>query len=172
MAMSLLTYKEARPWAKAIRDEVLERQMPPFDPIKGVGDFRDDPSLSEPELELFVSWVEGGAPEGEPDLPPTVPDLKPATRMAAGKTLQIQESLVLRQPISVYGVVVDGPLELAARLPNETVQRLIWIREFHAQWNRPYFFRSPVLLPKGTKVFVYSRQNATAGLITTGPPES
>jgi len=35
-AMSLLTYEEARPWAKAIRDEVLNRRMPPWDPVKGV----------------------------------------------------------------------------------------------------------------------------------------
>src|SRR5260370_42137389 len=48
-AFSLMTYEDARPWAKAIRDEVLNRRMPPWDAVKGVGEFRDDPSLSLPE---------------------------------------------------------------------------------------------------------------------------
>ncbi len=65
-AMALLTYEQARPWAKAIRDEVLNRRMPPWDAVKGVGQFRDDPSLSQSEMDLLVSWVEGGAPEGNP----------------------------------------------------------------------------------------------------------
>ena len=47
-AMALATYEDARPWAKAIRDEVLNRRMPPWDAVKGVGEFRDDPSLSQP----------------------------------------------------------------------------------------------------------------------------
>ena len=64
--MPLLTYEQARPWAKAIRDEVLNRRMPPWDAVKGVGQFRDDPSLTQPEMDLLVSWVEGGAPEGNP----------------------------------------------------------------------------------------------------------
>ena len=63
--MPLTTYADARPWAKAIRDEVLNRRMPPWDAVKGVGEFRDDPSLSQPEMDLFVNWVEGGAPEGD-----------------------------------------------------------------------------------------------------------
>src|SRR5438067_13007848 len=72
-AMSLLTYEDARPWAKAIRDEVLNRRMPPWDAVKGVGEFRDDLSLSQPEMDLLVSWVEGGAPEGNPIYLPQVP---------------------------------------------------------------------------------------------------
>ena len=39
-AFSLLTYDEARPWAKAIQEEVLERRMPPWGAIKGFGDFQ------------------------------------------------------------------------------------------------------------------------------------
>src|SRR5436190_226258 len=70
-AFSLTTYADARPWAKAIRDEVLGRRMPPWGPVKGVGHFRDDPSLSFPEIDMFVAWVEGGAPEGDPALLPS-----------------------------------------------------------------------------------------------------
>jgi len=43
MSFSMLTYAEARPWAVAIKDEVLSRRMPPWGAVKGFGEFRDDP---------------------------------------------------------------------------------------------------------------------------------
>src|SRR5262245_4137681 len=61
----LTKYDEARPWAKAIKEEILERRMPPWGAIKGFGEFRNDISLSEPEIERIVQWVEGGAPNGD-----------------------------------------------------------------------------------------------------------
>lgn len=70
IAMSLVTYDEARPWAKAIKEEVLEKRMPPWRAVKGYGDFRNAPSLTQRDVDLIVNWVEGGAPKGdEKDLP-------------------------------------------------------------------------------------------------------
>ncbi len=70
-AFSLLTYKDARPWAEAIKEEVLARRMPPWGAVKGFGDFRNDQALTPEQLELIVSWADGGVPEGEEkDLPP------------------------------------------------------------------------------------------------------
>src|SRR5580700_3377055 len=71
-AFSLMTYEESRPWAKAIKEEVLERRMPPWEAVKGFGEFRDDRGLTQEELETISSWVEGGAPEGEPKYLPTL----------------------------------------------------------------------------------------------------
>src|SRR5712671_1079659 len=69
-AFSLLTYAEARPWAVAIKEEVLTRRMPPWGAVKGFGDFRDEQALTPEQLEVITSWVEGGVPEGlEKDLP-------------------------------------------------------------------------------------------------------
>src|SRR5947199_9508939 len=64
--MSLLTYKDARPWAKAIRQKVAAREMPPWfiDKNVGVRRFKDDPSLSEKEIATISAWVDAGAPEG------------------------------------------------------------------------------------------------------------
>jgi hypothetical protein len=62
----LTTYEEARPWAKAIKEEVLEKRMPPYQAVKGYGVFAHDYILPQREVELIVSWVEGGAPKGEP----------------------------------------------------------------------------------------------------------
>src|SRR5690349_3846066 len=66
MAFSLATYQEARPWAKAIQEEVLQRRMPPWGAVKGFGEFRNDRALSQEQLEMIGDWAEGGAPEGDP----------------------------------------------------------------------------------------------------------
>jgi len=71
--MSLLTYKDARPWAKSIRQKVAQREMPPWfiDKNVGIRKFKDDPSLSDQEIATITAWVDAGAPEGSSaDLPP------------------------------------------------------------------------------------------------------
>ena len=59
--MSLITYEETRPWAKAIKDRVARRQMPPWHLDKGVGiqDFKNDMSLSDDQIATIVKWVDG-----------------------------------------------------------------------------------------------------------------
>lgn len=64
--MSFLTYQEARPWAKAIREAVLTRKMPPWFADPHYGKFANDRSLTQPEIDTLVSWVDGGAKEGDP----------------------------------------------------------------------------------------------------------
>jgi hypothetical protein len=70
--MSLLTYKDARPWARSIKAKVVKRQMPPWhiDRNVGISQFKDDPSLSDAEIATISAWVDQGAPEGDPaDMP-------------------------------------------------------------------------------------------------------
>jgi Copper type II ascorbate-dependent monooxygenase, C-terminal domain len=69
--MSLLTYKDARPWAKAIRQAVLTKKMPPWFADPAYGHFANDRSLSQGEIDTLVSWVDGGAKEGNPKDAPT-----------------------------------------------------------------------------------------------------
>ena len=74
--MSLITYQEARPWARSIKDRVARRQMPPWhiDPSVGVTKFKNDMSLSEAQIDTVVKWVDAGAPQGDAkDLPKPVP---------------------------------------------------------------------------------------------------
>jgi hypothetical protein len=61
----LTTYEEARPWAKAIKEEVLEKRMSPFQAVKGYGSFIHDYTAPKRDVDLLVSWIEGGAPRGE-----------------------------------------------------------------------------------------------------------
>ena len=74
--MSLITYLDARPWAKAIRERVMTRQMPPWhiDRSVGVQKFKNDMSLTDEQIDAIVRWVDGGAVEGNPkDLPAPKP---------------------------------------------------------------------------------------------------
>lgn len=69
--MSLLTYEDARPWAKAIKRKVAQREMPPWGADPSVGTFANDPSLKQSEIDMIVAWADAGAPEGDRhDLPP------------------------------------------------------------------------------------------------------
>ena len=63
---SMLTYKDARPWAKSIKQAVVSRKMPPWHAEPGVGHFKNDRTLSQAEIDTLVSWVDAGAPEGNP----------------------------------------------------------------------------------------------------------
>ena len=75
--MSLITYEDARPWARSIKDKVSRpdddpERMPPWFIEKNVGiqRFKDDPSLSAGEVATIAAWVDGGAPRGDPaDMP-------------------------------------------------------------------------------------------------------
>jgi hypothetical protein len=68
--MPLLNYEEARPWARAIKEKVMLRQMPPWFADPKYGNFANDPSLSAKEIETITKWVDGGASKGDiKDLP-------------------------------------------------------------------------------------------------------
>lgn len=71
--MSLVKYEEARPWARAIKQRVSAREMPPWfiDRNVGVQHYANDESLSDEEIATIVKWVDGGAQQGNPsDMPP------------------------------------------------------------------------------------------------------
>jgi len=80
--MSLVTYQEARPWAKSIKEKVVSRNMPPWSIDKSVGiqHFKNDVSLSDEQIATIKNWVDNGAPQGNlKDLPvekvyPTEPE--------------------------------------------------------------------------------------------------
>jgi len=170
-AFSLMTYDEARPWAKAVREEVLERRMPPWGAVEGVGAFRDNPSLTPLEIEMLVNWVEGGAPEGEAVYLPPRPvfDANSQSKQAP-RPLLIAEStapLILREPITVIAITArDMPegssMEVTAYKPDGEVEHLIWLRNYREEWTRTYWFRDPVRLPAGTRIVVDARAPGAA----------
>jgi len=69
--MSFLSYDEVRPWAKAIRQAVLQKKMPPWFAEASDNRFRNDHRLSEREISTLVAWADQGAPQGDSaDAPP------------------------------------------------------------------------------------------------------
>ena len=71
--MSLLSYSEARPWAKSIREAVLKHAMPPWLAHPRFGHFSNDRHLSQAEIDTIVAWVDAGAPEGNAEDLPVAP---------------------------------------------------------------------------------------------------
>jgi mono/diheme cytochrome c family protein len=68
--MSLLTYDEARPYARSIKQRVVSRIMPPWGADPAHGEFKNDPRLSQAEIDTIAAWVDGGAAKGnDADLP-------------------------------------------------------------------------------------------------------
>jgi hypothetical protein len=70
--MSLVTFEEARPWARSIKQRVVSKQMPPWhlDPTVGIRKFKNDMSLSDAQIDKIAQWVDAGAPQGDPkDMP-------------------------------------------------------------------------------------------------------
>src|SRR5580658_4608658 len=62
---SLMSYTDARPWAKAIKAAVVSQKMPPWFADPKVGHFSNDRRLSEAQIQTLVAWVDNGAPEGD-----------------------------------------------------------------------------------------------------------
>jgi len=102
--MSLTTYDEVRPWTRAIKTRVANREMPPWHIDKNIGiqSFKDDPSLSDDEIATVVKWVDSGAPRGNPA------DMPPARQFADSSVWQIgKPDLVIKYP--AYTVPAAGP---------------------------------------------------------------
>src|SRR5260370_13643025 len=62
---SLITYEDARPWARSIKDKVVSRYMPPWHLDRTIGEYSPDPSLSDAEVDTIARWVDTGAPKGD-----------------------------------------------------------------------------------------------------------
>jgi len=98
--MSLLTYEEARPWARSIKTKVTKREMPPWnlDPTVGIKEILDDPSLSEAEIQTIANWVDAGSPRGNAADMPKAPTFASADTWTIGEPDFIIESPEWIQP--------------------------------------------------------------------------
>ena len=70
--MPLMSYQDARPWARSIKERVVRRDMPPWhlDKTVGIRKYKNDISLSDEAIATIAKWVDLGAPQGNPaDLP-------------------------------------------------------------------------------------------------------
>ena len=158
-SIPLTSYKEARPWAVSIKEQVLSRTMPPWGAVKGFGDLSPDHSLSQEEIIIIAAWVIGGSPQGDPKLlpkpaahPPTAP---PAPQLKDAIIIETHTELSHRlqaagiRPIS--DIVVPSA-RLIARLPDGKIQPLVWLYRFDPKLDKAFTFTQPLDLPIGTVI--------------------
>jgi hypothetical protein len=103
--MSLMTYEDVRPWAKAMKLRVTLRTMPPWfiDRSVGIAHFKDDPSLSDQEIAAISAWADNGAPRGNPSDLPRPRTFDDADRWHIGKP-----DLIVSMP-EEFTVAPQGP---------------------------------------------------------------
>jgi len=158
---SLLTYDDARPWSKAMKEETGTRRMPPWQAVKGFGDFQHDRGLTQEEIELISDWVEGGAPEGNPKflpeklapparwLDPDAPAGATAIAASTGFRLKAAARVVAVRPNDLKK---GTSVQAIATRPDGTVEPLIWIYLYDPKFQRTYYYRAPINLPAGTMI--------------------
>lgn len=152
-AFSLLNFDEARPWAKAIKEEVLARRMPPWNAVKGFGEFKDDRGLTQEQIEIIADWVEGGSPQGNPAyLPPKPVVYDSVPKAPKTPKIDITGNLTLSQSGEFVAIQAVGPVQVTAEFPDGTIEPVAWIRRFNPDFDGVYFFKSPLKLPPGSKI--------------------
>jgi hypothetical protein len=158
-SFALTSFEQARPWAKAIKEEVLERRMPPFGAIKGFGDLADDQSLTQEEIHLIADWVEGGSPEGEPALLEKDPHFEPWAVRApkTGPELVVHGSFTLKHPMTVAALrpknlKQGASIKVIAGGPEGSVEPLLWVYNYKPEFDRTYYLRTPLALPVGARI--------------------
>lgn len=168
-AFSLATYDEARPWAKAIKEETLERRMPPFGAVKGFSELRDDRALTQEQLEIISDWVEGGAPEGDPALLPKDVKLDPPRprKPPLGAELVVDGNKTLQQAMTFAAIkpktlAQGASIRVVAQRPDGTIVPLIWIYQYNPKFQQTYYFRQPLKFPAGTKIVTSSTAGSVA----------
>jgi hypothetical protein len=117
---SLMTYKQAKSWAGAIRVDVAARKMPPWFADPCCGHFSNDPSLTTREIQLIESWVDSGAAGGDPrDAPPT-PHWTQGWNIAA-------PDQVIQMPVPVQ-LPADGDVEYTYEIVPTNFTEGKWVR--------------------------------------------
>jgi len=135
--------------------------MPPWGAVKGFGQFRNDESLADPEIEMLVLWVEGGAPKGDDIYLPPLP-LFPVSRSAGPRRgITVRGGTTLAHAVTATGFApgkmpAGASMQIIAKLPDGSVENLLWLRNSRTEWDRAFYFRTAVTLPKGTLIAVHS----------------
>lgn len=146
--MPLLTYSQTRPWAKAIKQAVLTKKMPPWFADPQYGHFRNDRSLAAKDIDTLVSWADAGAPEGDPkDLPKPVefvdgwnigkPDM--VFEMPEPFSVPVSGTIEYQYVVLPYKFTEDRWVQMAEVRPGNraVVHHVIaYIRDANSKWMR------------------------------------
>jgi hypothetical protein len=111
---SLLTYKDARPWARSMKQRVLNGQIPPWKADPHYGQFQNTKILSKRDIDTIVAWVDGGAKEGDPSALPAAPQFADGWQIGTPDLV-----LTMKEPFTVAGwFITPSPRRITrARIP-------------------------------------------------------
>ena len=118
--MPLLSYDQARPWAKAIKAAVVTRKMPPWFADPKYGHFQNDRTLSAADINALVTWADNGAPEGN------AKD-KPAP-LTFHEGWNINPDMVIEMP-NDFKVPASGTIDYQYILVKGNFTEDVWVRE-------------------------------------------
>ena len=158
--MSLVTYEDARPWARAMREEVLARRMPRWHAARGYGEFANDPTLSPFDVALIVSWVDGGAVRGDPSKAPpaSIPKKPGAPPAAKGRTVSVpcgDRPLPSGRLLAIRPALEEGASAgFSIVFPGGRQEIVAWIRDYEDEFAETYWLASPLVLPRGSRLRV------------------
>jgi hypothetical protein len=155
-SVPLATYDTARPWAKAMRDEVMTRKMPPWGAVPGYGpELRGDPSLAQTEIDTVVRWVEGGAPKGDDVwLPRATPKRPEARPVLAGPFIEVTSDWRASRDFRLAGIRGEGrELQVILARPNGAVEPILWVRDNPGKI-ADFVFTEPVAIDRGSILHV------------------
>jgi hypothetical protein len=145
--MSLITYKEARPWARSIKEKVLAREMPPWPADPHYGEFSNDKRLSQKDIDTIANWVDQGAREGDPKDLPRAPEFYEGWHIG-------KPDAVLTMP-KEYTLAAEGPDEYQYFKVPTNFKQDVWVQAAEARpGNRKIVhhiiaFVLPAAQPKG-----------------------
>jgi hypothetical protein len=183
--MSLLTFKEARPWAKSIATQVAKGAMPPWHADPAHGQFLNDRSLSQAEKDTIVTWANAGAPEGNPSDLPAAPSH--TTGWSIGQPDAVF-SMKERYPIPAEGTIAYQYFEIPTTFTEDK-----WIQAMEVRAGNPsvlhhvlVYARAPQpatpaappaasaapALPRPAPVFIFDRTTASIPPGQSGGPEA
>ena len=125
--MSLMSYEDTRPWARAIASKVRSREMPPWFADEPKGVFKNERGLTDVEISTIVRWVEAGAPAGDrADAPPALASLETTND---GWMLGTPDFVVeLPEPYLVPDDAFNVNLAIDVRIPDELLPEDTWVR--------------------------------------------
>jgi hypothetical protein len=140
--MSLLTYGSARPWAKAIKEAVVSKKMPPWFADPRYGDFRNDPRLSEQEIRTLAAWADAGAPEGDAKDKPAPVDWPDGWR--------IRPDMIISMP-EPYNIPAKGAGEIKSFLVPNPFKEDTWVNSIEIRPGSPAVVHHAMLqVPEST----------------------
>lgn len=189
--ISLQSYDEVRPWAKSIGKAVQSGVMPPWHANRAVGDFRNDRSLSDDQIDTILRWANGGAPEGDPaDLPEPrtflddewilgepdfVVQLEEVEVPAGDPNHEVRASYKFWQSGRIMGLILhmhyrDKDFTYTAHYPDGRSEVLLSVPRYDFNWQTKCEILEPIAIPAGTTIETVSHYDNSADNLENPDP--